>query len=219
MARGKRGRGGKGGRGGGQRIQLSDQHPDPRLIRRAVEVLEGGGLVAYPTDTTYGIGCDATQKKAVDRIYEAKRMKADQPLAFLCADLGEVARYAVVDDAAYRLMRRLTPGPYTFILRSTREAPKALYISKKRRTVGIRIPHHEVALSLLRELGRPLVSSTASREDEVFNDPGDIMEAFPGVDMILDAGWGGLVPSTVLDLTDDSGIEVVREGAGPIDFL
>jgi tRNA threonylcarbamoyl adenosine modification protein (Sua5/YciO/YrdC/YwlC family) len=140
-----------------QRIQIDPDHPDPRLIRKAVEVLRGGGVIAYPTDTVYGIGCDITQKKAVDRVYQLKRMKPDQPLAFLCPDLGDLSKWAIVDDRTYRLMRRLTPGPYCFILQATREAPRILHLSKKRKQVGIRVPHHEVALALVRELGNPVV--------------------------------------------------------------
>ncbi len=200
-----------------RRIQIDPVHPDPRLIRMAVDVLSSGGVIAYPTDTVYGIGCDFTQKKAVDRVYELKRMPRDQPLAFLCPDLGDLAKYAVVDDGTYRLMRRLTPGPYCFILRATREAPRVLHMNKKRKQVGIRVPHHEVALGLLRELGNPIVSTSASWEGETLNDPNDIATYYRGVDMFLDAGWGALEPSTVLDLTD--GVEVKREGAGPIDIL
>ncbi|MFK7991205.1 MAG: L-threonylcarbamoyladenylate synthase [Sandaracinaceae bacterium] len=201
-----------------RRIQIDPEHPDPRLIRKAVDALRQGAVIAYPTDTVYGIGCDFTQKKSVDRVYELKRMKKDQRLAFLCPDLGDLARYAVVDDRTYRLMRRLTPGPYCFILRATREAPRTLHLNKKRKQVGIRVPHHEVALGLIRELGNPIVSTSASWEGEALNDPADIASYFSGVDIFLDAGWGGLEASTVLDLTSGD-IDVVREGAGPIDIL
>jgi tRNA threonylcarbamoyl adenosine modification protein (Sua5/YciO/YrdC/YwlC family) len=200
------------------RIQIDPEHPDPRLIRKAVHHLRNGGVIAYPTDTVYGIGCDISQKKAVDRVYELKRMKPDQPLAFICPDLGDLARYAIVDDRTYRLMRRLTPGPYCFILQATREAPRILHLSKKRRTVGIRVPHHEVPLALVRELGTPIVSTTASWNGEPLNDPNEIAEHYPGLDVLLDAGWGGLEPSTVVDLSGDTP-EIVREGAGPIDLI
>lgn len=201
-----------------QRIQIDNEHPDPRLIRKAVDVLRGGGVIAYPTDTVYGIGCDITQKKAVDRVYELKQMKKDQRLAFLCPDLGDLAKYAIVDDRTYRLMRRLTPGPYCFILRATREAPRILHLDKKRKQVGIRVPHHEVALALVRELGNPIVSTTASWDGEPLNDPNDIASYYSRADMFLDAGWGGLEPSTVLDLSGDE-LVVVREGAGPVDII
>ena len=198
------------------RLEINPEHPEPRKIQRAVEVLREGGVIAYPTDTVYGIGCDITQKRAVDRVYQIKRMKPDQPLAFLCPDMGDLAKYATINDRTYRLMRRLTPGPYCFILEASREVPRILQM--KRKTVGIRIPHNEVALALVRALGNPIVSSTASKDGEALNDPAEIDEAFPMLDLILDAGYGGLTPSTVLDVTG-SEIVVVREGAGSIDSL
>ena len=198
------------------RLEINPQHPEPRKIQRAVEVLRDGGVIAYPTDTVYGIGCDITQKRAVDRVYAIKRMKPDQPLAFICPDLGDLAKYALVDDRTYRLMRRLTPGPYCFILEASREVPRILQM--KRKTVGIRVPHNEVALAIVRALGNPIVSSTASRDGGPLNDPADIDEAFPGLDLILDAGYGGLVPSTVIDVTGAE-IVVVREGAGSVEDL
>ena len=198
------------------RLEINPEHPEPRKIQRAVEALRDGGVIAYPTDTVYGIGCDITQKRAVDRVYQIKRMKPDQPLAFLCPDMGDLSKYATIDDRTYRLMRRLTPGPYCFILEASREVPRILQM--KRKTVGIRIPHNEVALALVRALGNPIVSSTASKDGEALNDPAEIDEAFPMLDLILDAGYGGLTPSTVLDVTGHE-IVVVREGAGSIDTL
>ena len=198
------------------RLEINPEHPEPRKIQRAVEALRDGGVIAYPTDTVYGIGCDITQKRAVDRVYQIKRMKPDQPLAFLCPDMGDLSKYATIDDRTNRLMRRLTPGPYCFILEASREVPRILQM--KRKTVGIRIPHNEVALALVRALGNPIVSSTASKDGEALNDPAEIDEAFPMLDLILDAGYGGLTPSTVLDVTGHE-IVVVREGAGSIDTL
>jgi tRNA threonylcarbamoyl adenosine modification protein (Sua5/YciO/YrdC/YwlC family) len=199
------------------RLEIHPAHPEPRKIAKAVEVLNDDGVIAYPTDTVYGLGCAITSKKAVERIYQMKRMKSDHALAFICADLGEIAKYGIVSNNTYRLMRRLTPGPYCFILEATREAPKILHMPK-RKTVGIRVPHHEVALALVRALGQPIVSSTCSKDGETLNDPADIDEAYPGVDLILDAGYGGLVPSTILDVTGND-VVVVREGAGPVDTL
>lgn len=198
------------------RLEVHREHPEPRKIQKAVEILRDGGVIAYPTDTVYGIGCDITQKRAVERVYMIKKMKPDQPLAFICPDLGDLAKYAIVDDRTYRLMRRLTPGPYCFILDATREVPRVLQM--KRKTVGIRVPHDEVALALVRALGNPIVSTTASFEGEALSDPAEIDERFPGLDMILDVGAGGLTPSTVLDLTGGE-IRVVREGAGSVDDL
>lgn len=173
-------------------------------------------MVLYPTDTVYGLGCDIFQKKAIDRIYRMKQMKKDHPVAFVCPDLGDIARYAIVDDRNYRIMRRLLPGPYTFILPASREVPRILMM--KRKTVGIRVPHHEVALALVRELGNPIVSTSATWQGEQLNDPDELIKHFKQADIVLDAGMCGNDPSTVLDLTGDE-IVIVREGAGPIDVL
>jgi len=197
-----------------QRASVHPTHPQPRVIRQAVETLRKGGVIVYPTDTVYGLGCDIFQKKSIDRIYKIKQMKKDHPVAFVCPDLGDIARYAIVDDRAYRVMRRLLPGPYTFILQATREVPRILML--KRKTVGIRVPHHEVALELVRELGNPIVSTSATRNDLQLNDPDDLVEGFKQADLFLDAGWGGLDPSTVVDLTGPEPV-VVREGLGPVD--
>ena len=181
-----------------------------------VDVLRRGGVIAYPTDTVYALGCDIRQKKAVDEVYRLKRMSKEHPVAFVCPDLGDLARFATVDDQTYRLMRRLLPGPYTFILPATREVPKILMM--KRKTVGIRVPHHEVVLAIVRELGGPIVSTSAAFEGEQLNDPDDIMLRFKEADLVIDSGWGSLEPSTVLDLSDGK-VQVVREGAGPVDGL
>lgn len=198
------------------RVEVHPEHPQPYKIGQAVQSLRRGGVVAYPTDTVYGLGCDIFQKKAIDRIYRMKQMKKDHPVAFVCPDLGDIARYAVVDDRNYRIMRRLLPGPYTFILPASREVPRILML--KRKTVGIRVPHHEVALALVRELGNPIVSTSATWEGEQLHDPDDLVKHFKQADIVLDAGVCGTDPSTVLDLTGDE-IVIVREGAGPVDVL
>jgi tRNA threonylcarbamoyl adenosine modification protein (Sua5/YciO/YrdC/YwlC family) len=198
------------------KISVRVSSPEPRKIRRAVEVLESGGVIAYPTDTVYGLGCDILQKKAVDALYRIKGMKPDHPVAFVCPDLSDIARYAMVHNTSYRIMRHLLPGPYCFILPATREVPRVLMM--KRRTVGIRVPKHDVVQALVRELGRPIVSSSATWDDQVLNEPDDIEARFRALDLVLDAGPGGLEPSTVVDLTGPEPV-VVREGAGPIDDL
>ncbi|MCC7535677.1 MAG: threonylcarbamoyl-AMP synthase, partial [Deltaproteobacteria bacterium] len=142
------------------RLEINPFHPEPRKIKRAADALRASGVIAYPTDTVYGLGCDIFEKKAVERLYVVKQMKPTQPLAFLCPDLGDIARFAIVDNPSYRLMRRLLPGPYCFILAATPEVPKILMM--KRKTVGIRVPDHPVAQALLRELGHPIVSTTAA---------------------------------------------------------
>jgi tRNA threonylcarbamoyl adenosine modification protein (Sua5/YciO/YrdC/YwlC family) len=196
-------------------LSINPNHPEPRKVRRAVEVLAGGGIIAYPTDTVYGIGCDLTNKHAIDRLYDVKRMDRSHPLSFVCPDLSDIARYAIVDNQVYRVLRRFLPGPYTFILEATREVPKL--VQRKRKTVGIRVPDSETARALARELGRPIISSTAARPGEdPLVDPHEIAEAFRGLDLVLDAGAGGLVPTTVIDLTQ-SPPAIVREGAGDVD--
>jgi tRNA threonylcarbamoyl adenosine modification protein (Sua5/YciO/YrdC/YwlC family) len=193
-------------------LAINPDHPEPRKIRRAIEALEAGGVIAYPTDTVYGLGCDLMNKHAIERLYAIKGMDRSQPLAFVCPDLSDIARYAVVDNQAYRLLRRFLPGPYTFILPATREVPKL--VQMRRKNVGIRVPACEATRALARELGRPIISSTAARPgDEPHVDPHEIDTAFRGLALVLDGGAGGLVPTTVVDLTQTPP-EIVREGAG-----
>ena len=198
------------------RIAIHPTHPQPRKIARVVEILRRGGVIVYPTGTVYGLGCDIHQKKAVERIYQIRRLKKDHPLSFMCPDLSKIARYAYVDDFAYRIMKRLVPGPYTFVLKATRDVPKLLV--RKQKTVGIRVPEDRIAHALLEELGSPIVSTSATFEGEVLNDPDDLHARFSHVDAFVDGGWGGIEPSTVIDLTGDEPF-VVREGAGPVDVL
>lgn len=198
------------------KLAINAQHPEPRKIQQAVDVLRRGGVVAYPTDTVYGLGCDITNKRAIERIYRMKGMASDQLLSFVCADVSEVARYGVVHDTAYRIIRSLIPGPYTFILQATREVPKVLRM--RRKTVGVRVPDHPVALSLARELGNPVASTSASLDGEVLIDPDEMEQRLKGLDLVLDVEGCGLVPSTILDLTDEEPV-VVREGAGDVSWL
>jgi tRNA threonylcarbamoyl adenosine modification protein (Sua5/YciO/YrdC/YwlC family) len=198
------------------RIEIHPTHPQPRRVQQAVEVLRRGGVIVYPTGTVYGLGCDIHQKKAVERIYQLRQLKKDHPLSFMCPDLSKIARYAHVDDFAYRIMKRLAPGPYTFVLRATRDVPKLLV--RKQKTVGIRVPDDTVALALLNELGSPIVSTSATIDDQVLNDPDELYARFPHVDAFVDGGWGGIEPSTVIDLTGPE-VVVLREGAGPVDVL
>ncbi len=198
-------------------VPIFAEHPEPRKIDRAREALDRGSIIAYPTDTVYGLGCDLFNKKAIDRLYMAKRMGDSQQLAFVCADLGDIARYAIVENHQYRIMKRLLPGPYCFILTATREVPRL--VQSKRKTVGIRVPNHPVILALTKALGRPIISTTACMHGEPpMVDPREIADCFGGVDLVLDAGAGGTEPTTVVDITGPSPV-VVREGAGPIDVL
>ena len=198
-------------------LSINPEHPEPRKIRRAVDEIERGGIIAYPTDTVYGLGCDLLNKQAIDTLYQIKGMRRDKNLAFVCPDLSDIARYAIVDNSAYRVLRRFLPGPYCFVLTATREVPKM--VQTKQKTVGIRVPDHPVTIALVRELGRPIISTTANLpgEDPMI-DPDEIDKRFRGLALVLDAGAGGSTPTTVVDLSQGD-IRVVREGAGPIDDL
>ncbi len=198
-------------------LTINTDYPEPRKIARAVAALEAGEIIAYPTDTVYGLGCDLQNKAAVEKLYQIKRMPKQQPLALICVDLSDIARYVIVDNASYRLLKRLLPGPYTFILPATREVPKT--ISPKRTQVGIRVPDHAVPRAIAQALGRPLISTTAAEHgSDPLQWPQDIAQAFPHAQLVLDGGPGGVVPTTVIDLTSQPPL-VVREGAGSIDSL
>jgi tRNA threonylcarbamoyl adenosine modification protein (Sua5/YciO/YrdC/YwlC family) len=198
-------------------VPIESERPDPRTIRRAVQALEAGEVIAYPTDTVYGLGCDLFNKKAIDRLYQIKGMPRTQHLSFICPDLSNVAHYAVVENADYRLLRRLLPGPYTLVLMATREVPRLVQTKKK--TVGLRVPQNEIILSLARELGRPIISTSANVPGgEPMVDPDEIDDQFRGLSMVLDAGAGGTLQTTIVDLTGPEPV-VVREGAGPIDMF
>jgi tRNA threonylcarbamoyl adenosine modification protein (Sua5/YciO/YrdC/YwlC family) len=201
-------------------LPINALHPEPRKIQQAVDVLERGGVIAYPTGTVFGFGADLFNKKAVERVYQIKGAKTDKPFSFLCADLSEIARYARVPDAAYRIMRRLVPGPYTFVLEATKEVPKLCMSHRK--TVGIRVPEHPVARALLEVFGRPIISTSAKRDEDdewSVNDPVEIGEKFKQLDLILDSGLEGIVPSTVIAFHENGEVEVLRRGAGPLDGI
>jgi len=171
-------------------------------------------VIAYPTDTVYGLGCDLMNKKAIDRLYQIKGMDRSQMLAFVCQDLTDIAKYAVMHNQVYRVLKEFLPGPYCFILEATREVPRL--VQTPRKTVGIRIPKHPVALAICKELGRPIISSTAARHGEESNiDPREVDLMFKGLAMVLDAGPGGTEPTSVVDLTTDPP-KIVRRGAGDV---
>ena len=194
-------------------LPINPVTPQERLLRQVVEVLERGGVIAYPTDTTYGIGCDILSGKAIDRIYQLKGKSRKDTLSFVCADLSHLADYAVVGNTGFRLMKRLLPGPYTFVLKSTKLPPRVLQTRQK--TVGIRVPDHPIPLALVRMLGRPIVNTTANRSGgPPFVHAEEIDEVLGhGIDLIIDGGpvSGGL--STVLEVEDDQ-VSILREGAG-----
>ena len=191
-------------------------HPQPRHIARALALLEDGALVAYPTDTYYAIGCDLFQKKAMERLVSLKHRDDRKPFAFLCADLGEVARYGIVSNENYRLMRRLLPGPYTIVLEATRLTPRTALT--RQRQVGVRVPDAPVATALVKALGRPLATTSAALPgEEPLTDAGDIQDRLGRlIDLILDGGVTLNEPSTVIDLTGPVPT-VLREGKGAIE--
>lgn len=195
-------------------VEINPDNPEPRKIRRAVEALEAGEVIAYPTDTVYGLGCDLFNKKAVDRLYQIKGLDRSHKLAFVCHGIADVSRYAVMHDSVFHILKQYLPGPYCFILDATREVPKIVQSPRKR--VGVRIPAHPVALALTEELGRPIISTTAARHGQTPDpDPKEIDLEFRGLGMVLDAGPGGTTPTSVVDLTGPVP-KVVREGAGDV---
>jgi len=176
-------------------------------------VLENGGLLIYPTDSVYGLGCDLLNKNAVEKIYRIKGNDKRKLLSFICPDLKGISEYAYVPNAAYKVMRHLLPGPYTFILNATKQVPRILL--EKRKTVGIRVPDNAVCQALLAEFGRPVISTSACLQDQEFlHDPDAIEQTFTHlVDIFLDTGPGGLEPSTIIDFTQDEPV-VIRQGKG-----
>jgi len=194
-------------------LSVHPQSPQSRHIQRAVESLRDGGVVVYPTDTVYGLGCDITSKHALERIVRIKGRDPKKPLSFVCADLTHISRYARVSNVAYRILKRFLPGAYTFVLEASSEVPKMLLTRQK--TVGIRVPDHAVCSALVKELGNPILSTSANPAGvEPLNDPREIQEALgKQVDFILDSGILTRVPSTVISLVDDR-VQVLREGAG-----
>lgn len=198
-----------------QRFQVHPENPQLRLIRQATKLLQDGGLIVYPTDSSYALGCHLGDRAAAERIERLRQTGRDHNFTLVCRDLSEIATYARVDNSTYRLLRSLTPGPYTFILRATREVPRRLQ-NPKRQTIGIRVPDHPVPAALLAELGEPLMSSTLLMPgDEVpLSDPDEIMQVLQGrIDLLIDSGHCGVEPSTVVDLTGDMPV-VVRRGKG-----
>lgn len=198
--------------------ELHPETPQQRYINKAVEVLKDGGVIIYPTDTVYGIGCDIYNKDAVEQIYRIKHVAESKLFSFIIPDLKEIAKYAKVSDYAYKVMKRHLPGPYTFVLPASRNVPKKLWT--KRKTVGIRIPDNEIALSLARELGNPIVStSVTNRKGELLFDPSEIKAIFNSqVDLMLANGALSGVPSSIIAIEDES-VEIIREGAGEISYF
>jgi tRNA threonylcarbamoyl adenosine modification protein (Sua5/YciO/YrdC/YwlC family) len=203
-----------------QFFQIHPVNPQLRLIRHAVEIIRDDGLVVYPTDSSYALGCHVGDKRGMDRIRRIRALDNRHNFTLVCRDLSEIAAYARVDNSAYRLMKSLTPGPYTFILRATHEVPRRLQ-NPKRKTIGIRIPDHAITQALLEELGEPLMSSTLilPGRDMPETDAVEIREQLErDVDLVVDGGHCGFEPTTVIDMTSGAPV-VLREGCGPVDML
>lgn len=203
-----------------QFFQIHPVNPQARLVRQAVEILRNDGLLVYPTDSSYALGCHVGDKRGMERIRRIRKLDNKHNFTLMCRDLSEISSYARVDNSSYRLLKSLTPGAYTFILRATHEVPRRLQ-HPKRKTIGIRIPDHPVAQALLEELGEPLMSSTLILPDADMpeTDARDIRQRLEhDVDLVIDGDNCGLEPTTVIDLVD--GVpEVIREGRGSIEGL
>ena len=206
-----------------QFFTIHPENPNLRLIRQAAEVLRGGGIVVYPTDSSYALGCHLDDKDAVMRIRQIRQLDEQHNMTLMCRDLSEISRYAKVDNVKFRLLKSNTPGSYTFILEATKEVPKRLQ-HPKRSTIGIRIPDHPVALALLEELGEPILSSTLILPDEAgsqndavpLNDAVHIRDLLEKqVELVIDGGAVGLDFTTVIDLTGDAPV-LVRRGKGKV---
>jgi tRNA threonylcarbamoyl adenosine modification protein (Sua5/YciO/YrdC/YwlC family) len=196
-------------------FSINSQNPQMRLIKKAAEILRAGGIVIYPTDTAYGLGCDLFNKKGIEKIYRIKKRSEKQPFSFVCADLKDISRYARVSDYAYKTMKRLLPGPYTFILEASRLVPKI--ILPKRQTTGIRVPDNRICLALVGELGQPVIStSVKDDEGELMTDPAEMERKFRHcVDLVIDGGIQASGQSSVINLVDDQ-TEVMRIGKGDV---
>lgn len=201
-------------------IEIHPSHPQPRLVAAVVQAIHSGDLIAYPTDSSYAFGCHIGDKRAMDRIRRIRRTDKQHNFTLVCSDLSEISAYARVDNWSYRMLKSMTPGPYTFILQATREVPKRLQ-NPKRRTIGLRVPDHPVVHAMLETLGEPIMSSTLTLpgDDVPLTNAAEIEERIGHeVDLIVDAGPLGIEPTTVIDLSDGS-VKVLRVGRGDVSAL
>jgi len=199
-------------------LNIDPLHMKGRRIKKAADLLRDGGVIIYPTDTIYGLGCDITNKEAIERIRRIKGRSSKKPMSFVCADLSNVSDYAHVSNHAYRILKRSLPGPYTFVLPATRETPRIL--QTKQKTVGLRVPNHPVPLALVAELGNPIISTSANYTDqEVLTDPYELEQTLgKQVDLILECGQLPVMPSSVISLIGDR-VEILREGQGDLEYF
>jgi tRNA threonylcarbamoyl adenosine modification protein (Sua5/YciO/YrdC/YwlC family) len=199
-------------------LKINPDNPQERQIQRVVDILRKGGIVAYPTDTYYGIGCDIMNKKAIEKIYAIKQRDKNKPFSFICPDLKDISTYAKISNFAYRNMKRLLPGPYTFVLSGSRMVPKIMLT--KRKTAGIRVPNNQIALALAKELGNPIISTSATDPNgNIFEDPSLLHDYFEKrLEAVIDGGAVPNAPSSVISLIDDIP-EIIRYGAGDVDIF
>ena len=199
-------------------IKINPKNPQGRLITNVVDTLNKGGIIAYPTDTFYGIGCDIMNKKAIEKIYQLKQRNKTKPFSFICADLKDISHYAKVSNYAYKTMRRLLPGPYTFVLEGSKLVPKIMLT--KRKTAGIRVPDNTICLSIVEALGNPIITTSATKPDgTIFYDPSLIHDYFHSrIDIVIDGGPVPGNPSSVILLIDDIP-EVFRKGSGDVSIF
>lgn len=196
---------------------IHPETPQKRLIHQAADIIRQGGVAIYPTDSCYALGCHLGEKEAVDRIRQIRKLDKHHNMTLLCRDLSEIATYAKVSNAAYRLIKSLTPGPYTFLLRATKDVPRRLQ-HPKRKTIGLRVPENPIVLALLETLGEPMLSTSLilSKDDVPLSEADDIIERLSGqVDLIIDGGACGIEATTVIDLLEDEPV-LVRQGKGAV---
>jgi tRNA threonylcarbamoyl adenosine modification protein (Sua5/YciO/YrdC/YwlC family) len=199
-------------------VAINSKNPQQRLIRKVVEVLQNGGVIVYPTDTIYGLGCDLFNPEAIRKIHRLKKLDGKKPLSFICSDLKDISRYAYVSNYAYKMMKRLLPGAYTFILKATKMVPKIALT--KQNTVGIRIPENKICLTLVKELGHPIISTSVYKPDEgLYNDPAEIDERYgKQLDLVIDGGAIVAEHSSIIDLTEETP-GVIRKGKGDVSLF
>jgi len=200
-------------------LKINPQNPQPRHIERVAQILRQGGIIAYPTDTCYGLGCDIMNKRAIEKVYQIKQLDRKQPFSFICSDLTNISQYAKVTNYAYKTMKRLLPGPYTFILDGSKLVPKMMLT--KRRTAGIRVPNHPICLQIIQTLGNPIISTSITRPDHTMINEPFLIEQYLGkrIDVVIDGGEVPGEPSSVISLIDDEPV-VLREGLGDVgEFL
>jgi len=204
-----------------QFLKIYEDNPSEAAIKKVVEVLKNGGVIIYPTDTVYGLGCDITNTKALERVAKLKGIKLEKAnLSFICYNLSHISDYVKqIDTATFKLLKRALPGPYTFILPGNNDLPK---VFKNKKTVGIRVPDNSIIRAIIKELGNPIISTSIHDEDEIIEystDPELIFEKWQNkVDMVIDGGYGDNIPSTIIDLSGNEP-EVIREGKGSLDIL